>query len=288
MNLKSDKHIRFLAQAGILVQALPFMQRYQGETIIIKFGGNAMIDEKLFSDFARDIMLLKQVGINPVIVHGGGPQINQMLEKLQIKSEFVAGIRITNKATMDVVAMILGIINKRIVAEINALGGKAIGLSGVDGNLLRAQPISAELGFAGKVAQVDIGILNQLHQHCDTIPVLASFSLGEEDHQFYNVNADVFAGAIAVASKARRLLMLTDIPGVLGTDNKLIRELNLQQAQTLMETGVISGGMIPKLETCIHAVKQGLIAAVILDGRFTHSILLELFTEKGHGTLLRQ
>ena len=284
----SKRHLRFLAQAGILVQAIPFMQRYQGQVIVIKLGGNAMSDMAHFSNFARDVMLLKQVGIKPIIIHGGGPQINEMLEKLNIAPKFIDGLRVTDKPTMDVVAMVLTLINKQIVAQINMLGGNAVGLTGVDGNLLRAKPVNKKLGFAGRPEKVDISILETLHEHSDAIPVIAPLSIGANDDGLYNVNGDVFAGAIAMATQARRLIMLTDIEGVLDENREVIHQISVKDAKNLIKKGVISGGMIPKLETCMSVVEAGVRGVAIVDGRFDHSILLELFTEAGHGTLLRK
>ncbi len=283
----NDKYKVFLDKADILVQALPFMQRYQGQTIVIKFGGNAMIDDTLFTSFARDVILLKQVGINPVIVHGGGPQINEMLNKLNIQSNFVDGLRVTDKATIDVVSMVLTQINKRIISEIIQLGGQAVGLSGIDGGLLRAKPTDAKLGFVGTPCDINKNLLAQIQKDSDIIPVIVPIALGRDDNQFYNVNADTAAGYIAAGIGARRLLLLTDIAGIMDKNGTLIEELNIAEARKLIKSDVITGGMIPKLETCIDALEQGLRAAAILDGRFAHSILLELFTEHGHGTLLR-
>ena len=281
-------------QAELLVRALPHMLRYDDATVVVKYGGHAMGDEQM----ARDLILLEQSGVNPVVVHGGGPQIGAMLARLNIKSEFAAGLRVTDKATMDVVEMVLaGLINKQIVGFINNEGGRAIGLCGKDGNMVTATKVTrtvvddsthleteVDLGFVGEPASVDSRVLEALLGR-ELIPVLAPVCNGV-DGQTYNVNADTFAGAIAGALKAKRLLLLTDVPGVLDKDKNLIPELNVSQIHALIADGTITGGMIPKVETCIYALEQGVEGVVILDGKVPHSVLLELLTDHGAGTLI--
>jgi acetylglutamate kinase len=274
------------------------MREYAGETFVIKYGGHAMGDATLADRFARDIVLLRQVGINPVVVHGGGPQIGSMLERLRIQSEFVDGLRVTDQATVEIVEMVLsGSINKQIVSAINAAGGMAVGLSGKDGNLIQAQKLRRtkretdsniekilDLGFVGEPERINPGILEAMEES-DIIPVIAPIGVGANG-ETYNINADTAAGAIASALAARRLLMLTDIVGVLDKDKNLIPDLSLDQAQALIKDGTIAGGMIPKVETCMNAVDRGVEAAVILDGRVPHALLLEIFTSHGAGTLI--
>ena len=286
-------------KAATLVEALPYMRKYSGETFVIKYGGHAMGDAKLARQFAEDITLLRQVGINPVIVHGGGPQIGEMLSRLAIESEFIDGLRVTTKATVEVAEMVLcGSVCKSIVADINAVGGRAIGLSGKDSHLVTARKVerskpdpdsnlekAIDLGFVGEPAVVDPSILIQSLEN-GIIPVVSPIAMGE-DGNTYNINADTMAGAIAGALKARRFVLLTDVPGVLDDDGDMIAELSDEEIQTLRESGVISGGMIPKVETCLNALRQGVAGAVILDGRVKHAILLEIFTESGAGTLIR-
>jgi acetylglutamate kinase len=288
----------FQDQARILSDALPYMREYAGETFVIKYGGHAMGDATLADRFARDIVLLRQVGINPVVVHGGGPQIGSMLERLRIQSEFVDGLRVTDQATVEIVEMVLsGSINKQIVSAINAAGGMAVGLSGKDGNLIQAQKLRRtkretdsniekilDLGFVGEPERINPGILEAMEES-DIIPVIAPIGVGANG-ETYNINADTAAGAIASALAARRLLMLTDIVGVLDKDKNLIPDLSLDQAQALIKDGTIAGGMIPKVETCMNAVDRGVEAAVILDGRVPHALLLEIFTSHGAGTLI--
>jgi acetylglutamate kinase len=282
----------WLRAARTLTEALPYMRRYSGKTFVVKYGGNAMVNKELAGVFAQDIVLLRQVGINPIVVHGGGPQINQMLDRLQIKSHFIDGLRVTDAATMEVVEMVLaGTTNKHIVSAINAAGGKAVGLSGRDANLLVATKQvlkkngqEIDLGFVGDPKTVDPHVLKTLAQG-GMIPVIAPVSAGEGG-ETYNINADTAAGAIAAAVGAARLLLLTDVAGVLDKDGKLLENLTVSQVKTLMGDGTISGGMIPKLETCIEAIEGGVEGAVILDGRVPHSLLLEIFTERGVGTFI--
>jgi acetylglutamate kinase len=287
-------------QARILSEALPHMQRYDEETVVIKYGGHAMGQEQMARDFARDVVLLEQTAINPVVVHGGGPQIGAMLDRLGIKSEFADGLRITDAATVEVVEMVLaGLINKQIVSFINGAGGKAIGLSGKDGNMVIARKVNrhvfdpatkkekvVDLGFVGEPDKVDITVLTQILGR-ELIPVLAPVAASAEG-QTYNMNADTFAGCIAGALKAKRLLMLTDVPGVLDKSKSLISELSVNDARRLIADGTISGGMIPKVETCIEALDQGVEGVVILDGQVPHAVLLELFTDHGAGTLIHR
>jgi acetylglutamate kinase len=289
-------HVR----AEVLVQALPHMQRYDEQVVVIKYGGHAMGDRAAAEDFAEDIVLLEQSGIKPIVVHGGGPQIGAMLTKLGIKSEFAAGLRVTDAATVEVVEMVLaGSINKQIVGWIGAEGGKALGLCGKDGNMVvarkatrsvvdpdsnREMPI--DLGFVGEPEKVDRSVLDAVLK-AELIPVLAPVAIGA-DGETYNVNADTFAGAIAGAMGAKRLLLLTDVPGVLTRDKQLIPELTVEECRRLIADGTITDGMIPKIETCIYAIEQGVEAVVILDGKVPHAVLLELFTDHGAGTLIRR
>ena len=285
-------------QAEILMQALPHMLRYDDATIVVKYGGHAMGDEKVARNFARDMVLLEQAGVNPVVVHGGGPQIGAMLEKLGIKSQFAAGLRITDRATVEIVEMVLaGSINKQIVGFINAEGGRAIGLCGKDGNMVIATKATRtltdpnsqierhiDLGFVGEPAKVDTTVLDQVLGR-ELIPVLAPVAAGA-DGETYNVNADTFAGAIAGALKAKRLLFLTDVPGVLDKNEHLIKRLRVEDIRSLIADGTITGGMIPKVETCIYAIEKGVEGVVILDGQSPHAVLIELLTDHGAGTLI--
>ena len=287
-------------KARTLIEALPHMQRYDEETVVIKYGGHAMGDEQTARDFARDVVLLEQTAINPVVVHGGGPQIQAMLEKLGIKSEFAAGLRITDEETIEIVEMVLaGSINKQIVGYVNAAGGKAIGLCGKDGNMVQARKVTrtvvdpdsniekvVDLGFVGDPDKVDTTILNQVIGR-DMIPVLAPVATSATGGTF-NVNADTFAGAIAGALKAKRLLLLTDVPGVLDKSKSLIQDLSVAEARRLIANGTVSGGMIPKVETCIYALDQGVEGVVIMDGKVPHAVLLELLTDHGVGTLMHR
>jgi acetylglutamate kinase len=299
---RSDSEARkdWLGKAGILTDALPFMRRYAGSTVVVKFGGHAMGDKSLFKTFASDMVLLKQVGTNPLVVHGGGPQIGEMLERMSIKSEFIDGLRVTDEATVDIVEMVLaGSINKSIVAAINEAGGRAVGISGKDANLITAKKLLrtrtdpesniekvVDLGFVGEPTKIDSTLIDTLILG-GLIPVIAPVGQGD-DGETYNINADTAAGAIAGAADAKRMLMLTDVEGVLDNTGQLIPDLTIKEANKLKVNGVISGGMIPKIETCIGAVRQGAEAAVILDGRVPHAVLLELFTSQGHGTIIRR
>jgi acetylglutamate kinase len=297
-NLTDTK--QWLRAARTITEALPFMRRYAGRTFVIKYGGHAMGDAELAGLFASDIVLMKQVGIHPVVVHGGGPQIGEMLERLKIKSEFVDGLRITDAATVEVVEMVLsGTINKQIVSAINAAGGTAIGVSGKDGNLIQASRFTGtqrdpgsniervlDLGYVGEPEKINPQPLIALEQS-GMIPVIAPIGFGTGG-ETYNINADTVAGAIASAIGASRLLMLTDVVGVLDKQGELLTDLTLQQVAELRRDGTISGGMIPKVETCVKAVESGVEAAVILDGRVPHSLLLEIFTDRGIGTIIRR
>ncbi|AHJ62530.1 Acetylglutamate kinase [Granulibacter bethesdensis] len=286
-------------QARILAHALPFMRRYAGATVVVKYGGHAMGDERLAEQFGADIALLKQVGINPVVVHGGGPQINDMLKRLAIQSRFVDGLRVTDAAMVEVVEMVLaGTVNKMVAGLINRAGAMAVGICGKDGGLIHAQKLqrkvmdpdshiekALDLGFVGEPAHIDVRVIHAL-TGAGLIPVIAPVGIGE-DGQTYNINADSAAGAIAGALGAKRLLMLTDVPGVLDTDKKLIPEMSAADVKAGIADGTITGGMIPKVECCVDAVEKGVRGAVILDGRQPHACLLEMFTEGGIGTLIR-
>ena len=283
-------------QAEILMQALPHMLRYDDAIIVVKYGGHAMGDEAAARDFARDMVLLEQSGANPVVVHGGGPQIGLMLAKLGIQSRFSDGLRVTDKPTIEVVEMVLaGSINKQLVGAINAQGGRAIGLCGKDGNMVRAKKVSraggeadfgdvVDLGYVGEPDKVDTTVLEQVLGR-ELIPVLAPIAQGG-DGETYNINADTFAGAIAGALAAKRLLFLTDVPGVLDKDKKLIKQLKVGDVHGLIADGTITGGMIPKVETCIYAIEKGVEGVVILDGQIPHAVLIELLTDYGAGTLI--
>jgi len=299
MSKKDDKSkTAWLAQAEVLSEALPYMRRHSGETFVIKYGGHAMGDDSLARLFARDVVLLRQVGINPVVVHGGGPQIGEMLKRLKIKSRFLDGLRVTDKETVEVVEMVLsGSINKAIVSAINEAGGFAVGLSGKDGNLIRAEKLRRtkrdpdsnierilDLGLVGEPHTITPHVLDFLEES-DITPVIAPIGIGMEGETL-NINADTAAGAIASALAARRLLMLTDVEGVLDAKGKLIPNISVGDAKALIADGTIDGGMIPKVETCIHAVENDVDGAVIIDGRVPHAVLLELFTEHGAGTLI--
>ncbi len=297
---KTDKTAKdWLAQAETLSEALPYMRRHAGETIVIKYGGHAMGDAKLAPLFARDIVLLRQVGVNPVVVHGGGPQIGDMLKRLKIQSRFIDGLRVTDRETVGVVEMVLaGTINKQIVSAINAQGGFAVGLSGKDGNLIRADKITRtkrdpdsniervlDLGLVGEPREITPHILN-FFKESDITPVIAPIGTGPEGETL-NINADAVAGAIASAVGAARLMMLTDVAGVMDAEGNLISEMTVTEAGERIGDGTVQGGMIPKIETCLLAIENGVEGAVIIDGRVPHAMLLELFTEHGVGTLIR-
>jgi acetylglutamate kinase len=288
------------AKAKVLSEALPYMQRYDRKTVVVKYGGHAMGDPALAADFARDIVLIKQAGVNPIVVHGGGPQIGLLLDRLNIRSEFKGGLRVTDRETVEVVEMVLaGSVNKEIVTAINTQGGKAVGISGKDANLMRAKRLErrwrdpdsnieqiADLGFVGEPAAVDPHIVDVII-NSDLIPVIAPIGVGP-DGETLNINADTFAGALASAMKAKRLLLLTDVEGVLDRDGQLIKSLTTAEAQDLIESGTISGGMIPKIESCLDVIAEGVEAVVIINGKVPHAVLLELFTEHGAGTLIER
>jgi len=300
-DLGQDKTLRSMARwrttARVLVEALPYILKYDTKIIVVKFGGNAM-SEEIAKDFALDIVLMKQTGMEPIVVHGGGPQIGSMLKKLEIPSQFIDGLRVTDKAAMEVVEMVLiGSINKQIVTGINAAGGHAIGLSGTDANLVVARKLERmktdpetheskpiDLGFVGEPEKINPEVLRTFIKS-DFIPVIAPVGVGRHGESF-NINADTVSGAVAGAMQAERLILLTDVEGVLDQEGKLIPRLTLSEARTLIADGTIKGGMIPKIETAIEAVESGVSAAVILDGRIPHVLLLELFTEHGAGTLI--
>lgn len=288
----------WLAKAGVLADALPFMREHAGETVVVKYGGHAMGDDKVAENFARDIVLLKQVGINPIVVHGGGPQIGAMLERLKIKSSFIDGLRVTDADTVDIVEMVLcGSINKQIVTAINRAGGRAVGISGKDGSLIEARKLRRaqrdpdsnierllDLGFVGEPTLVNPEILREFEQS-DFIPVIAPIGVGN-DGETYNINADTAAGCIAAAVGAGKLILLTDVPGVMDREKRLISALSVKEAHQLIRDQVATGGMIPKIETCVEALESGVEAAHILDGRLPHVLLLEIFTPYGAGTMI--
>ncbi len=298
----SNKHApepALLAKAETLVEALPYIQRYAGETFVVKYGGHAMGDPEAARDFAEDVALMKAVGINVVVVHGGGPQIGAMLKRLGVESQFVGGLRVTDKETAQIAEMVLaGSINKEIVGWISQAGGRAVGISGKDGGLVLCEKVggkreadpnsgierNVDLGFVGDPVQVDRRILDSLTKD-GIIPVVAPVGIGADGHT-YNVNADTMAGAIAAELKAKRFFLLTDVPGVLDKAGELMTDLNPARIAELQSDGTITGGMIPKLDTCVHAVEGGVDAAVILDGRVPHAMLLEIFTRQGAGTLV--
>jgi acetylglutamate kinase len=288
-----------LAKAETLTEALPYMQRYAGETFVVKYGGHAMGDPEAAHDFAEDVVLLKAVGINPIVVHGGGPQIGAMLKASGIESRFIDGLRVTDAETAKIAEMVLsGAINKEIVSWIGKAGGRAVGLSGKDGRMVVAEKVrrtqkdpdsnierEIDLGFVGEPSDVDRRVIDTVSK-AGMIPVIAPIAIGE-DGETYNVNADTMAGAIAIATGATRLFLLTDVTGVLDKNKQLLTDLTPRQIDALREDGTISGGMIPKLETCVDAVEGGVDAAVILDGRVPHAMLIEIFTKRGAGTLIR-
>jgi len=289
-----------IATARTLAVALPYLQKHDGEAIVVKLGGHAMGEASLMEDFARDVALMKQCGVHPIVVHGGGPQIGAMLKRLDLGTEFIDGLRVTDAATVEIVEMVLaGKINKEIVAAINKQGGKAVGLCGKDARLIVAEKLlrttrdketgeekQVDLGFVGKPVSVNPDVLN-VFRESDFIPIVAPVAIGTDDETF-NINGDTAAGAIAGAMRASRLLLLTDVPGVKGADGEVIEEMTVAEAQGLIKSGVIAGGMIPKVETALDALSQGVDGVVILDGRVPHAVLLELFTKHGAGTLIRR
>ena len=289
----------WLNNADILTGALPYMQKYNGSIIVIKYGGNAMADSDLVESFCNDIVFLKQSGLKPVIVHGGGPQIGSMLERLGIKPKFESGMRITDEDTLEVVEMVLaGRINKNIASKINSSGGKAVGISGKDGSMIVAEKLTKQngsnesniekiidLGYVGFPKKINNTIIETLIKD-DFIPIIAPLGIGV-DGKTYNINADTAAGAIASSLKSKRLLILTDVEGVIDSNNNLLEEVNGKKIDEMIESGEVSGGMIPKLNTCLDSVNNGVDAAVIVDGRVKHAVLLELFTDHGAGTLVR-
>lgn len=297
---KEQIQSEWLKKADLLTETLPFMKRYANKVIVVKFGGNAMGKKEYVSSFAEDIVLLQQVGMLPIVVHGGGPQIGEMLSKLKIKTEFIDGLRVTDSETIDVVEMVLsGVTNKSIVTAISNAGAKAVGISGKDGNLITAKRLmkidensdskverAIDLGFVGVPKKIDTQVIKALINE-KMIPVIAPVGMGE-DGLTYNINADTATGAISASMKASRMIMLTDVSGVLDEKGKLIPELTINEALDLIKNKVVVGGMIPKLRTCIDAVEGGAEASVIMDGRMPHSLLLELFTEHGVGTIIRK
>ncbi|CUH84597.1 Acetylglutamate kinase [Thalassovita mediterranea] len=277
----------WIATARTLSEALPYLQRFTGAVVVVKFGGNAMGDDEAMAEFARDMVLMRQVGVNPVVVHGGGPMINEMLAKLNIESDWVRGKRVTDKATVEVVEMVLaGMVNKRIVQAINHEGGRAIGISGKDDGLMICDADDPELGFVGRPSEMNVQVVRDL---CDAgmIPVIAPIGAGREGNETYNVNGDTAAGAIAGALQADRLLLLTDVEGVKGADGAVVTQLSTTQVRDMIADGTIAGGMIPKTETALKAVEDGVRAVVIQDGRVPNACLLELFTEHGAGSMIR-
>jgi len=299
-NNKDQIQSEWLKKADLLTETLPFMKRYANKVIVVKFGGNAMGKKEYITSFANDIVLLQQVGMLPVVVHGGGPQIGEMLSKLKIKTEFINGLRVTDSATIDVVEMVLsGVTNKSIVTAISNSGAKSVGISGKDGNLITAKRLIKidensdsnlekviDLGYVGEPEKIDPQVIKALINE-KMIPVIAPVGMGN-DGLTYNINADTAAGAISAAMKASRMIMLTDVTGVLDKNGNLIPDLTIDQALELIEKKVVVGGMIPKVKTCIDAVQGGAEASVIMDGRMPHSLLLELFTEHGVGTIIRK
>jgi acetylglutamate kinase len=295
---QSRDAITAVETAHVLVEALPYIRRFKGKTIVVKYGGNAMVDDALKSSFARDIVLMKLVGMNPVIVHGGGPQIGNLLARIGKESRFVDGMRVTDSETMDVVEMVLGgLVNKEIVNLINHHGGTAVGLTGKDGDLIRAHKLTAtrrgpelqapeiiDLGHVGEVASIDTGIVDFLVSG-DFIPVIAPIGVGDDGHS-YNINADLVAGKVAEALGAEKLLLLTNTPGLLDRDGRLLTGLEVGEVEALIEDGTVHGGMLPKVDCALDAVRGGVGAAQIIDGRVEHAVLLELFTSTGVGTLI--
>lgn len=277
----------WIATARTLSEALPYLQRYSGAVVVVKFGGNAMGGIEEMAEFARDVVLMRQVGVNPVVVHGGGPMINDLLKRLGIESRFVNGKRVTDRATVEVVEMVLtGLVNKRIVQAIMDEGGRAVGLSGKDDDLMVCEPDDPELGFVGRPVELNVQVLRDLFA-AGIIPVVAPVATGQDPNETFNVNGDTAAGAIAAALQADRLLLLTDVPGVKDAEGNVVTQLTPDQIREMIEAGTISGGMIPKVETAVKAVEEGVRAAVILDGRLPNAALLELFTDHGAGSIIR-
>ncbi|MEJ2142836.1 MAG: acetylglutamate kinase [Gammaproteobacteria bacterium] len=286
--------------AKVLTEALPYIQRFQGKTMVIKYGGNAMVDDALKKGFARDVVLMKLVGMNPVVVHGGGPQIGNMLEQIGKESEFVQGMRVTDSETMDVVEMVLGgLVNKEIVNLINRQGGHAVGLTGKDGDLIRAKKLTftkqapemnapeiIDIGHVGEVSSIDSSLIDMLVQG-DFIPVIAPIGVGEDDGQSYNINADLVAGKLAMTLQAEKLILLTNTEGVLDKEGNLLTGLSAREVEQLIDNGTIHGGMLPKIKCALDAVHAGVGTAQIIDGRVEHAVLLEVFTDQGVGTLIR-
>lgn len=292
----NNTHTHSAQIAETLVEALPYIQSYSGKTIVIKYGGNAMTDESLQQQFAQDIVLLKQVGINPVVVHGGGPQIGHMLQKLGKESHFIEGMRVTDSETMDIVQMVLaGLVNKQIVSMINQAGGRAIGLTGKDGNMICAKKLTMtaknnpnetiDLGHVGEITSIKPGVVEMLDND-RFIPVIAPIGVGEQG-EAYNINADIVAGEMAAVLKAERLILLTNTPGVLDQNQQLLTGLNQKSIKELIDSEVIAGGMIPKINCALNAVQSGVQSSCIIDGRVPHAVLLELLTDKGAGTLIK-
>jgi acetylglutamate kinase len=285
-----------IERADILLETLPYIRRFYNKTIVIKYGGHAMVDNDLKDKFAQDIVMMKYIGINPVVVHGGGPQIGELLKKFGKESKFIQGMRVTDEETMNIVEMVLvGTVNKEIVRLINRHGGNAVGLSGKDGNLISAEkyylneekakhtpPEIIDIGLVGKVKSINSSLIMSLTQN-NFIPVIAPTGIGDNG-ETYNINADVVAGEIASALKAEKLLLLTDVPGVLGKDKKLINTMTNKEALKLIDSGIVEGGMFPKIKCCLKALKGGVQKAHIIDGRLKHAVLLEVFTDKGIGT----
>ena len=284
---KQNMNRDWIATANTLSEALPYLQRYTGAVVVVKFGGNAMGDDAAMAEFAADIVLMKQVGVNPVVVHGGGPMINDLLARLGIESRFVRGKRVTTKETVEVVEMVLsGLVNKRIVQAINDAGGRAVGISGKDDDMMVCEADDPELGFVGRPIEMNIQIIRDLYT-AGMIPVIAPVATGMADNETFNVNGDTAAGAIAGALKADRLLLLTDVEGVKNASGEVVTQMTPAQVREMTADGTIAGGMIPKTETALAAVEEGVRAVVILDGRVPHACLLELFTEHGAGSLIR-
>lgn len=277
----------WIATARTLSEALPYLQRYSGAVVVVKFGGNAMGDAAAMAEFARDIVLMRQVGVNPVVVHGGGPQINDLLRRLGIEPRFVRGKRVTDQATVEVVEMVLtGLVNKRIVQAIMDQGGRAVGLSGKDDDLMVCEPDDPELGFVGRPVEMNVQVLRDLFR-AGIIPVVAPVATGRDPNETFNVNGDTAAGAIAGALEADRLLLLTDVPGVKDASGQVVTQLHPDEVRRMIADGTITGGMIPKVETALEALDRGVRAVVIMDGRVPNACLLELFTDHGAGSMIR-